>query len=190
MKTLSIILLAGVLSLNYPVLASTEGETSAKSTTCKSATIKMKHANTCSILKPADEPYADDLPFNTAGIFADYQRKELMKSVVIPEPEPEAYADDIPFNTCLIFTVSQLKAWLGKELDKFRRESEAADFPYNTAVIAGNSGVEPLPLVLTPENEADDIPFDTRKIAAVALQRNIIAPVTVLIDAEVVASVQ
>jgi|WetSurMetagenome_2_1015567.scaffolds.fasta_scaffold120785_1 hypothetical protein len=166
MKTLTIIQLFWILATNIPLAAMADGDNCSKTNiiACNSYITQAIDGNFSHILKPEEESYADDLPFNTERISAEYRKTEMMKSIEIPRMQAEEYSDDIPFNTLGIATLYLIKSGMAEML-RLKDESQANDFPFNTAVIAGNVREGKLPLVLTPEPYIDDIPFDTKSIS-------------------------
>lgn len=175
MKTMTIILLSGILSINHPVSVTADGDTHNKTNNTPIASLYTSTDNTqnsfTGILKPEEEPFVDDIPFNTNNITADYLRNMRLKSVQLPVMIPEFYIDDIPFNTETIATVNRIKNSVNPDIVNLKDESTAPDFPFNTAIIAGSAASEKLPLVLQPEQYVDDIPFDTEQISKQSLQR-------------------
>jgi len=175
MKTLTLILLSGILSINHPFNATADGDphnkTSYTSPFFFNASTDDLQNSFSGMLKPDEEPFVNDIPFSTSGITADYFRNLKLKSIEIPEMSPEFYIDDIPFNTENIATLYRLKASDVSGILNLKDESPAPDFPFNTAIIAGSAASGKLPLVLQPEQYADDIPFDTEEISKQSLQR-------------------
>lgn len=74
-----------------------------------------------------DEPYVNDIPFETSSISARYTPE--IKST-LPE---EGYVDDIPFNTRAIFEEQALK---DPTIYGLENEQYVNDIPFNTAGIA------------------------------------------------------
>jgi hypothetical protein len=166
MKTLTIIQLFWILATNIPLTTIADGVTYNKTNNpvCNSYFTQTAAVNFDNILRPEEESYADDLPFNTESVSAEYRKTEMMKTIQIPRMQTEEYSDDIPFNTWGIATLYRIKSGM-TEMLRLKDESPANDFPFNTAVIAGNAREVRLPLVLTPEPYIDDIPFDTKSIS-------------------------
>ncbi len=87
-----------------------------------------------SVFEFYDEPYIDDIPFNTKEIYNDINAEQ---SLVVFNFEEEGYIDDIPFDTkCISTNCLYLKA-MNIEFD-FEEEEYIDDIPFNTECISSN----------------------------------------------------
>lgn len=112
-----------------------------------------------------DESYIDDIPFNTLTIYKSYRTSVALLSSG-KELQEEAYIDDIPFNTAAI---SDSKSLVKKDSTVFLTDEQYVDdIPFNTAMIASeyaaSNSDQPMFSALSPEPEAEDIPFSTSDV--------------------------
>lgn len=122
--------------------------------------IMFSYASFASPVKFVDEPYIDDIPFDTELIVKKVSQIEF-------DFEEETYIDDIPFNTACIAADCRYK----KALDvvfELSNESYIDDLPFSTAQVVEiflfNQAVSD-EFKMEEEAYISDIPFDTYEIA-------------------------
>ncbi|GAB1403236.1 MAG: hypothetical protein PHX54_04355 [Lentimicrobiaceae bacterium] len=123
---ISIALLIMHLTYGSPVVANKKFPVNENRTSDKSNSLQRFPVDSAASWL-AEEPYVNDIPFETSSISARYTT-EIRSALT-----EEQYVDDIPFNTLSIFEVQVLK-----DHSCYGLESEAYvdDIPFNTAQIA------------------------------------------------------
>jgi len=99
-----------------------------------------------------DEPYVDDIPFDTWMVSKTSHPEAMMME--LPEEE---YVDDIPFNTRLIAQ----KVMLNQVMEE-GEEQNVNDIPFSTEKVYNDIRLQKWMAVWHDEKNVDDIPFDTR----------------------------
>jgi len=100
-----------------------------------------------------EEPYVDDIPFDTEKIFKSIVHQQAINEVFFLGEEK--VVNDIPFDTWNIFMNSR-PACLDME-----QEAYANDIPFNTELMASMCLVNSFELAIAEENNSNDLPFNT-----------------------------
>lgn len=100
-----------------------------------------------------EEPYADDIPFDTEKIFKSIVQQQAMNEVFYLKEEKAV--GDIPFDTWDIFLNSR-PAYLDME-----QEAYTNDIPFNTELTASMCLVNSFELAIAEESNSNDLPFNT-----------------------------
>ncbi|MFW6224210.1 MAG: hypothetical protein ACOC4R_00985 [Bacteroidota bacterium] len=118
-------------------------------------------------VKPDDEPYVNDVPFNTEIVLAgiDGDQKERKSNTFEVQLNEEGYVDDVDFDTrqVVINYLNSLLQQAGELARALNKNYEMISVsPGNNLQNHNNYDVQ-----LAPEPYVDDVPFDTNDIAKI-----------------------